>query len=444
MCYNFKLERGVKGMLRYTKMIILLAVTVLALTGCGLRTVDQLYCLPKRSEADHNLQAVIDEAMDELSFCAPTYGDNRQTVQAADLDGDEVDEYLVFATDNSDKPLKILIFCQLASGYVLMDTIEGYGFAFDFVEYAQLDDRPGVEIIVGRQVSEQVARSVSVYRFSSGFSRQLLSTGYSRLDTCDLNGDGINEIFLMNYGAAENGNGVVTLFSYREGEMHRSAEQVLSMSASHFERFTVGGLANGRRAMFVTCEKDDKSLITDVYVIEDQELVTVKKGISTQLLQGYPVFPSDVDGDGITELAQLLPITGKGETRYHHLLQWYSLDEDGKEIEKRCTFHHYAEGWYLAVDKDAAAKIAVKQTANETVFYHQYAGSYTQLLSIQALTGTDREEQAKQPGLTILHKGSAVIYVAELTEYAQDLGITEELLILQFHPIRAELMTEED
>lgn len=438
------MERSVKELPRYAKIVILLIVSALVLTGCGLKTVDQLYCLPKRSETDNNLRAVIDEAMDGLTFSAPTYGDNRQTVQAADLDGDEVDEYLVFATDDSDKPLKILIFCQLASGYVLMDTIEGYGFAFDFVEYAQLDDRPGVEIIVGRQVSDQVARALSVYRFSSGFSRQLLSTGYSRLDTCDLNGDGINEIFLLNYGAAENGNGLVTLFSYQAGEMQRSAEQVLSMSASHFERFTVGGLADGRPAMFVTFEKEDKSLLTDVLVMEERELLPVSKGNSTQLLQGYPVFPSDVDGDGITELARLLPIAGKGQTRSHHLLQWYSLDENGNEIEKRCTFHHYAEGWYLTVDKVSAAKIAVEQTEEETVFYLRNAGSYTELLRIRTLTDLDRETQAEKDGFTVLHKGNTEIYVAKLTEYAIDQGITEEMLISQFYPIRAELMTEED
>lgn len=433
-----------KELLRYAKIAVLLLLMVLLLTGCGLKTVDQLYCLPKRSETDNNLRTVIDEAMDGLTFSAPTYGDNRQTVQAADLDGDEVDEYLVFATDNSDKPLKILIFCQLASGYVLMDTIEGYGFAFDFVEYAQLDDRPGVEIIVGRQVSDQVARALSVYRFSSGFSRQLLSTGYSRLDSCDLNGDGINEIFLLNYGAAENGNGLVTLFSYRAGEMYRSAEQVLSLSASHFERFTVGGLADGRPAMFVTFEKEDKSLLTDVFVMEDRELLPVSKGNSTQLLQGYPVFPSDVDGDGVTDLARLLPIAGKGQTHSHHLLQWYSLDENGNEIEKRCTFHHYAEGWYLNVDKVSAAKIAVEQTEKETVFYMRSAGSYTELLRIRALTDTDRESQAEKDDFMVLHKGNTVIYVAKLTEYAIDQGITEEMLISQFYPIRVELMTEED
>ena len=199
-------------MSKFIKIWLPAVLAMVLLTGCGMKTVDQLYCLPKRSEADNDLMAVINEAMDGLSFSTPVYGENRLTVQAADLDGDNVEEYLVFARDNSEKPLKILIFCQLASGYVLMDTIEGFGLSFDFVEYAQVDDRPGVEIIVGRQVNDRVARSVSVYRFSNGVSRQLLTTGYSRLSTCDLDEDGQKELFVMNYGTADNGNGLVTVF----------------------------------------------------------------------------------------------------------------------------------------------------------------------------------------------------------------------------------------
>ena len=161
-----------------TKKWIIFAVLtalVLGLSGCSLLTLDELYVPPRRSEDYDNLQSVIEEAMQDLTYCAPIAGDHQQAVQTADLDGDGVDEYLLFAKGNNEMPLKILIFSQLASGYMLMDTIEGYGFAFDFVEYIPLDDRAGVEIVVGRQVSEELARSVSVYRFTSGFSQQLLS-----------------------------------------------------------------------------------------------------------------------------------------------------------------------------------------------------------------------------------------------------------------------------
>ena len=98
------------------KIIILILALSALLTGCNMPTVDQLYCLPKRYSADSNLQQVIDEAMEDLQYCAPISGNNQQTVQSADLDGDGKDEYLLFAKDNSEKPLKILIFSEIALG----------------------------------------------------------------------------------------------------------------------------------------------------------------------------------------------------------------------------------------------------------------------------------------------------------------------------------------
>lgn len=426
------------------KILLLLLATAALLAGCNMPTVDQLYCLPERYSADSNLQKVITDAMEDLQYCAPISGNNQQTVQSADLDGDGKDEYLLFAKDNSEKPLKILIFCQLASGYVLMDTIEGYGFAFDFVEYAQMDDRPGVEIIVGRQVSDQVARSVSVYRFTSGFSRQLLSIGYSRLSTCDLDNDGKKEIFLLSYGADESGKGQVALYSYRDGEMQRSAEQNISSSAASFQRFTVGVLQNGRQAMFVTCEKDEQTLNTDVFVMDDGQLAVAAKGVATQALNDYHVYPADVDGDGILEMAHLLPMPDTGSGKRQYLLQWYSLDEDGRETVKECTYHNYFDGWFMKIERDQIEGLVVEQAQERTVFSRMEDGKKVSMLVIEAFTDADREEQAKQEGRVILYKGDAVIYTAQITDQAKQLGLTKEVLSKAFYPIRAELMTEED
>ena len=113
------------------------------------------------------MQSAIDSSMTGLNYCAPLSGEHQQTVQMADLDGDGVQEYLVFAKGSSEKPLRILIFCRIGQTYSLMDTIESTGSAFDLVEYVQMDKRAGVELVVGRQVSNEILRSVRVYSFSS-------------------------------------------------------------------------------------------------------------------------------------------------------------------------------------------------------------------------------------------------------------------------------------
>ncbi len=443
MCYNKWLERSVRDVRRFAKMILIL-FAALMLSGCNMRTVDQLYCLPKRSKAYDNLQAVIDEAMDGLTISAPVYGENRQTVQMADLDGDGVDEYLLFASDNTEKPLKILIFSQLASGYVLMDTIEGYGMGFDFVEYAQLDDRPGLEIVVGRQVSDQVVRSLSVYRFTSGTARHLLTTGYSRLSVCNLDGNETSELFLLTHSSAEDGKGQVMLYSYQDGEMIRSPMHNISVSAAAFSRFTEGKLEDGRLAMFVSCETEDKTIITDAFLKDEDQLLAVSKGITTPALQEYRVYPADVDGDGVLELAGILPLDSAPGSKKQNLLQWYSLDQQGKAVKKLCTYHNFAEGWFLTIDSQLIEYVKVEQDEDATVFFYVKDGTKTPMVTLLALTDANREEQSKQKDRVVLYKSDAVIYAADITAEGIAQGITAETIKAVFFPIRGELTNEGD
>ena len=98
------------------RMMFLLsaALTALLFGGCAMRTVEEMYALPKRSDAYNEMQSAIDTAMYGMTYASPLSGENQQTVQMADLDGDGEDEILVFAKGASEKPLQVLIFQQTA------------------------------------------------------------------------------------------------------------------------------------------------------------------------------------------------------------------------------------------------------------------------------------------------------------------------------------------
>ena len=121
---------------------ILIFAAALLLTGCGMRTVDQMYAVPKRSSEYQDLQKAIDRAMSGLEYSAPQSGENQQTVQMADLDGDGMEEYLLFARGNSDDPMKIFIFSRQDEAFSLQQTIKSRGAGFEFVEYLDIDENP--------------------------------------------------------------------------------------------------------------------------------------------------------------------------------------------------------------------------------------------------------------------------------------------------------------
>ena len=71
------------------RMMFLLSVMLTALLfgGCAMRTVEEMYALPKRSDAYNEMQSAIDTAMYGMTYASPLSGENQQTVQMADLDG---------------------------------------------------------------------------------------------------------------------------------------------------------------------------------------------------------------------------------------------------------------------------------------------------------------------------------------------------------------------
>lgn len=423
----------------------LLIVTALLFAGCGLRTVDEMYALPKRSEEYLHLQEAIDMAMAGLEYSAPVAGENQQTVQMADMDGDGVEEYLVFAKGNSDKPLQILIFCQNEDGTCqIMTVIESRGSAFERVEYVEIDHNPGCEIVVGRQVSDQLMGSVGVYTFKDGFARQIMTAGYSRFLTYDLDGDDKEELLLIQPGESESEKAVAVMYNYRGGSMEKSMEAELSRRVQDIRRITASHLEEGTPAIYVTSAVDDNAVMTDIITLKRNRLTNISQsletGTSVKTMRNYYVYGEDVDHDGVLELPRLItmkPLSVDYNIERQYLIQWYSMALSGSETEKMHTFHNYAGGWYIRLEKSWAEHVTVDQMGNTYVFYlwDEDFRDVTPLYTIYALSGSDRETQAQEDNRFPLYRTDDVIYAARLDEAAAEYGITKESLTTSFRPI---------
>ncbi len=432
---------------------ILLVLSALLLSGCGLRTVEEMYALPRRSQEYSQLQTAIDNAMVGLTYSAPVSGDNQQTVQMADLDGDGVEEYLIFASDNSAKPLKVLIFAQTGDGAChLVDTVESNGAAFEQVEYVELDKNPGCELVIGCQVSDQVLRSVSVYTYHNGSAEMQLLIGYSRFFTCDLDQDGYRELMVIRPGEAQSQQGMVVLYNFGGNLVQRSAEVQLSRDPSNIRRITYGKLQGGTPAIFVASVVDDSAIVTDVFALKEGKLTNVTASgeaeTSMGTLRNYYVYAEDIDGDGIMELPGIInmkPVFDAHSQDEDCLLRWFSMDIKGLEMDKRYTFHNFTEGWYMELDSALATRFAVDQWEG-TYYFDVWDEEYTEavpVFTIYLFTGSDRDEEAVRDGRIALHRTETVAYAVKLESGAEQYGITAESILNGFHLIRQDWRTED-
>ena len=429
---------------------VLVLLSVLTLCGCQMRTVDQMYAPPKRSDDYSSLQTVINQSMTGLEYSAPTSGDNQQIVQMADLNGDNVMECLLFAKGGHDLPMHIMIFSLENEEYVHSQTINLPGAAFDKVEYAPIDDQDGMEIIVGTQVSDQVSRSVSVYSFASGEAQQLVSEDYVTFLSVDFNGNGINELFVVRSGTNEFDRGIAELFMFSDGVIQRSVELNTSETADKLKRVLIGKLHGGKTAVYVAWAVDEDTLITDVYAIVDNTFTNVslssESGTSVKTMRNYFVYADDIDSDGVMELPSLIAMQSIDKTWYgydQNLIRWYSMTADGEEIDKLYTYHNFIGGWFLQIDDAIAKQVSVVDLGNVCDFYVWEKGSPVKVMSIYTLTGQNRVAQSTSDNRFVLHKAESAIYTAFLENDAARFGITQESVLRSFHMIHEHWNTGE-
>ena len=438
----------------FKRIISAAAAAILSISLCGcVMTVDQMYVPPRRSESYKNLQTLMDEYRRDLDYCAPITGENQQSVQMADLTGDGVKEVLVFLKGSDQHPLKVLIFRLAGEKYETMSIIETSGSAFDQVDYIQLDGEPGLELVVGCQVSEQVLRNVSVYRFSSGQPEQLMTVNYQKYLTLDMNRDGQGDLFVLRPGRTEGDCGIVELYSMPGGTLARSAEVTLSQSVGQLKRIMTGSLHDGENAVFVASIVDAGTIVTDVYALVGGALTNVsmsnESGTSVKTVRNYYVYAEDIDGDGVLELPSLISMhapTLERSGEREHLIRWYALAADGSEHDKRFTYHNYLQGWYMELDQKFVDRFCVVPEDTGRFAFCLWDRSFTQLRklwTVYVLTGEDRSSIAAEGGRFQLLKTDSVVYACLLEEDGRKLGFTEEYLTNSFFLIQSDWKTGE-
>ena len=427
-----------------SKWLMLLGVLAcLLLSGCAMKTVDEMYCLPKRSEAYQELQKVLDTELQNMEYCAPLSGMNQQPVQAADVDGDGVSEFLVFAKAAGERPLRILVIEREDQTFTLTDTLQFSGSAFDQVEYVSMDDKSGVELVVGIQLSNQLLRSVAAYTFADGKGEKLLDANYTNFLTVDLDRDSQGELFVLYPGQTEESPGFVALYEVEKGVVERSLEVKLSAPVSRLQRVITGELAGGEAAVFVASALEDTVLVTDVYALRSGALTNIslsnESGTSVSTIRNHFVYAQDIDEDGQLELPALIPMKAMSErnTQSEDLIRWYSLSITGEEVDKLYTYHNFVNGWYLVLDSTWAQQVTVTQDSTGYSFYlwDLAKENAIRVLEVQMLYDQDEISQAMESGAILLYQGESSAYVGVLTSDAAQFGLTQEWLRGSFYLI---------
>ena len=121
------------------------------------------------------------------------------------------------------------------------------------------------------------------------------------------------------------------------------------------------------------------------------------------------------------------------------------MSSSGVKTDKRNTYHNFVGGWYIHLDIPEIGRIYVQQSGNSyEVFIWDSAFSQKELLlTIYAITGQNREEQAVSGNRFVLRSGESTVYAAKLEAVSAAYGITRDKTIRGFHMILQDWKTGE-
>ena len=434
---------------KYWLLGVLALLLTLVLTGCFVKTMDELYTLPKHSDEYNDLQNAIDGLMAQgAAYSAPVSGANQQSVQLADLDGDGQDEAIVFLKTGGDKPLGAYIFDLVDGAYQNIAVIEGGGTAFASAEYAQLDNEGGVELLLGRKLSDQVIQTLGVYSLTDGHVVELMSASYSAYTLADLDGDGKKDIFLVRFDA-EQPQGVAELYRYHDGQMEREPEAQLTAGVQSVRRIVVGDLTRNVPAVFTAGSDPEAGIVTDVFAFRGgsfQNVTRAEESRAVQTVRNYYVYATDIDTDGLIELPELAPLARTEESdEGDSLIRWYNLDLAGNRTVKQTTYHNFSAGWYVKLPEEWVGHLTVTRGDEVSGVRGQvFSGFFYDpekaepIFTIYAFTGEDRAQLAAADGRFVLSEKGDVTYAAALGTDRRARSLTEEDLKAMFNYIHVD------
>ena len=314
-----------------------------------------------------------------------------------------------------------------------------------------LDGEPGLEILIGRQLSDQVLQSVSAYSLEDGEIVRLMTASYSQFTTCDLDNNGMTDLFLLRFDA-EKKQGTAELYRYRKGLMEKGQEIPLSSSAVSVKRIMTGAVAYNIPAVFVTSAQEEDSLATDVFIFRGGTFQNVSALDDTQQTVRNPfAYACDINSDGLVELPELVSLPAAdaaGET--YSLIRWYHLGLDGKREIVLRTYHRFSGGWYVEIPESWDERVTISRAekiegARGALTFSYWNGSaqVAPIFTIYAFTGEKRLERAQEDGRFLLLEQPDVCFSAQLGTAAQAQELTPDALRQMFHIIHVDWNTGE-
>ena len=397
---------------------LLAGLTLLsALAACGEITGLDAPALmsPPKTTADRQASySLLCGEENDVTLVYPKNGDYRSAIISRDLDGDGVSEVVGFCAAGDTGGIRLQFMAEDEAGaWRSLAQFTSTSTLVDRVFFGDLTGDGTEEIVVGWGDPQTATASISVYSLKDGAVRELSmnAVAYSEMLLTDFDGDGVQELFVMDLTRAGKGEeaGASPLGSlYRfDGEQPYVALTVpLDSAVTRYSGALFTKLNSWRSGVVLDGVKADGRMVTQVIGYDEvAERLTAPLSESgdanpTDRDTAAAVSARDINGDGVTEIptASLVmePAEGSAADSTAYTITWNTYSLSDNTLTPVCSSIVNTAENYIVVLPESEAQIACANdsvTRTSTFFrYERMAGAPAGREDLFAVTVYSEEE----------------------------------------------------
>lgn len=326
------------------KFIILLILSTIFSTGCSMiDTKEELTHPPKLEGEKEEIKLALEKYLPQNTKpIIPPSEDKSSAIKLVDLDGDGVEEAIVFySIELEENPIRILILKRGAKGWINKSEIKIAGQDLDKVLFKDLDGDGGFEIIIGSKIKYVSEKSINIYSIKKGELERIFEGEYDEALIDDLNGDELTEILLLSINK-ETGESFGELYKYIDDDMNK-IDKISFNDKAIINYVKYGYLYDNQKGIIISTTTQEDYMNIYLFKMQDYKLVNLmKNGLMQTKKQSNAriLMPKDVDRDGLIEFALPNDIQENSEENLvNWVTKWHSFDGKNGTVLKRIGYY---------------------------------------------------------------------------------------------------------
>ena len=422
-------ERGDSDMKKITLLSIILLCISLLLTSCSFigPDVSNLMRPPKLTKEQDQIQKSLEKILgSNVQLKYPSSGDYRSAIIMHDLNGDKVNEAIIFySPQNESDGTRIHILTMKSGKWETMGDIGGSGYEIDQVAFAKLTSSKVDDFIVGWKINN-TDKGVSVYSYKNQKFKEVFTEKYSQMNFLDINNDNKTELVIINHPTDSQKTATVRAFEYLNNSFFQIGQAPMDGSVVEYTNSIVGNIPDGGKGLYVDGQRTDNSLITELIYFKDGKLITpfydVNKQTVTTTYRPVDIPCSDINNDGIVEIPISVALPGyetKPTDEIMWLTRWCAFDGSNGLNTVLTAVTNSDSSYYFIYPQKWEGKVTIdnNSTDGSWIFKKYEPGNETSsdtIFTIKVFSEKDWSLSSRDPAYSELIRSEGKVYAAKL------------------------------